>query len=142
MSLFPSQWFTSVLCALDPLTLGNVPTQMCVQEMRGNTCAGSACHPPPLRCPSPAGDSNGKLITSAANTIILQFISRVAAADERAIGVDTALHTGVLCGALIHICTKPKHTVGHQPGMIQTLLPPQDRPRRAPTSTTQDTWGE
>lgn len=50
-----------------------------------------------------------KPITTATNSVILKFISWVTAADERAIGVDTGLHTGVLGCTLVHICGKPKH---------------------------------
>ena len=57
--------------------------------------------------------SNAKPITTAMNSIILKFISRVAAADERAIGVDAGLHAGVLSCTLIHVCGKPKHITDH-----------------------------
>lgn len=44
---------------------------------------------------------------AAMNTIFLKFISWVTAADERAIGVDTGLHAGVLSCTLIHILARP-----------------------------------
>lgn len=53
--------------------------------------------------------SSAKHITTAMNAIFLKFISRVTAADERAIGVDTGLNAGILSFTLIHICMKPKH---------------------------------
>lgn len=54
-----------------------------------------------------------KAITTAVNTIFLKFISWVTAADERAIGVDTGLHAGVLSCTLIHIYGKQKHITDH-----------------------------
>jgi hypothetical protein len=53
--------------------------------------------------------SNAKPITTAMHAVILKFISWVTTADERAIGVDTGLHAGILSCTLIHICRKPKH---------------------------------
>lgn len=47
------------------------------------------------------------------NTIILKFISWVTAADERAVGVDTGLHAGVLSGTLVHVYGKQKHITDH-----------------------------
>lgn len=44
---------------------------------------------------------------TAMNSIILKFISRVAAADERAIGVDAGLHAGVLSCTLVHVLARP-----------------------------------
>lgn len=44
---------------------------------------------------------------TATNSIILKFISWVTAADERAVGVDTGLHTGVLRCTLVHILARP-----------------------------------
>lgn len=44
---------------------------------------------------------------TAMNAIILKFISWVTAADERAIGVDTGLYTGILSCTLIHILARP-----------------------------------
>lgn len=44
---------------------------------------------------------------TAMNAIFLKFISWVTAADERAVGVDAGLHTGVLGGTLIHILARP-----------------------------------
>lgn len=54
-----------------------------------------------------------KPITTAMNTVILKFISWVTAADERAIGVDTGLHAGVLSGTLVHIYGKQEHITDH-----------------------------
>lgn len=44
---------------------------------------------------------------TAMNTVILKFISWITAADERAIGVDTGLHAGVLSGTLVHVLARP-----------------------------------
>lgn len=44
---------------------------------------------------------------TATDSVILKFISRVTAADEGAIGVDTGLHTGVLSCTLVHILARP-----------------------------------
>lgn len=49
-----------------------------------------------------------KPITTAMNTVILKFISWVTAADERAVGVDTSLHAGILSCTFIHIYGKTK----------------------------------
>lgn len=50
-----------------------------------------------------------KPITTAMNAIFLKFISRITAANKRAIGVNTGLNAGILSFTLVHICTKPKH---------------------------------
>lgn len=52
--------------------------------------------------------SNAQPITTAVNAVFLKFISWVTAADERAIGVDAGLNTGILSFTFVHICTKPK----------------------------------
>lgn len=63
---------------------------------------------PQPRISEQVDSSNAQPITTAVNAIFLKFISWVTAADERAIGVDTGLNTGILSFALVHICTKPK----------------------------------
>lgn len=75
--------------------------------MRGNTCDKSLSQP---QVSEQVDSVKAKPITTAMNAIFLKFISRVTAADERAIGVNTGLNAGILSFTLIHICTKkPKH---------------------------------
>ena len=103
------KWLISVLCGCNPAALENVPNWKSVWEISGNTCEETPV-------PVPLGQvevSKAKLITTAMNAIILKFISWVTAADERAIGVDTGLYTGILSCTLIHICKKKKHITNH-----------------------------
>lgn len=58
-----------------------------------------------------ADSSSAKPVTTAMNAIFVKFISRVTTADERAIGVDTGLNTGIFSFTLVHICTKPNHII-------------------------------
>lgn len=62
-----------------------------------------------------------KPITTAMNTVFLKFISWVTAADERAVGVDAGLHTGVLGSTLVHICGKPRHIADCPPDRTATI---------------------
>lgn len=48
---------------------------------------------------------------AAVNAIFLKFISWVTAADERAIGIDAGLNTGILGFALVHILARPSIVV-------------------------------
>lgn len=90
--------------------------------MRGNTCKGSPCPVPPMLRPQYRWKPP-KLtpITTATDSVILKFISRVTAADEGAVGVDTGLHTGVLSCTLVHICGKQKHITDHSHNKTSTL---------------------
>lgn len=59
---------------------------------------------------------------TAVDTIILEFISWVAAADERAIGVDAGLHAGVLGCTLVHVLARPPILVEGKTRVARTRI--------------------
>ena len=122
---------SSVLCGCNPAALENVPNWKSVWETRGNTCEET---PVPVSL-GQVEVSKAKLITTAMNAIILKFISWVAAADERAVGVDTGLYTGILSCTLIHVCEKQKHITDHSHKRTFVLTRQKDAPATKSTTT-------